>query len=142
MGICLALTGSAVGILIIHKYLAIAPAFQFLKVSVGQKIENVSVSHKIENVSVSHKIENVSVGHKIVTIVYFILFLINNSFFSQVLGICLAPTGSAVRNLIIHKYSAVAPTFQFLKVSVGQKIENVSVSHKIENVSVSHKIVI
>ena len=47
------------------------------------------------------------------------------------MGICLAPTGSAVRNLIIHKYLAVAPAFQILKVSVGQKIENVSVSRKI-----------
>ena len=82
-----------------------------------------------------------SVGQKIVTIVNFIIILVN-TFFLQVLGICLAPTGSAVRNLIIHKYLAVAPAFQFLKVSVGHKIENVSVSHKIENVSVSHKIVI
>ena len=49
---------------------------------------------------------------------------------------------SAVRNLIIHKYLAVAPAFQFLKVSVGHKIENMSVSQKIEIVSVSQKIVI
>ena len=51
------------------------------------------------------------------------------------MGICLAPTGSAVCNPIIHKYLAFAPAFKFLKVSVGHKIENVSVSHKIESVS-------
>ena len=40
-------------------------------------------------------------------------------------------TGSTVHNSIIHKFVAVAPAFEFLKVSVGHKIENVSVGHKI-----------
>ena len=46
-GICEAPTGVTVYNPITHKYMAVAPAFSFFKVSVSHKIVNVSVSHKI-----------------------------------------------------------------------------------------------
>ena len=51
---------------------------------------------------------NLCLSHKIVTIVYFIIILIN--IFSKILlMLCLALLGSIVHKLIIHNYWAEAP---------------------------------
>ena len=62
------------------------------------------------------------------------------------MGICLAPTWSTVRNIIIHKYLAVAPAIQLLKVSVGHMMWYFAIIlicllpsyHGVEKMSVGH----